>query len=63
MAWGGGLELFGERFGTATGANEVDHLLSEGRWIGGTGSGHVALLSNTRSYMSTKPGQHQALKQ
>ena len=43
----------------AAGANEIDHLLAEGRWIGGTGSGHVTLLSNTRSYMSTKPGQLQ----
>ena len=35
---------------------EID-LLAKGRRIGGTGSGHVTLLSNTRSYMSTKPGQ------
>ena len=31
---GGGLELFGQRFGTTAGANEIDHLLAKGRRIG-----------------------------
>ncbi len=31
---GSGLELLGWGFGTATGANEIHHLLAEGRRIG-----------------------------